>query len=244
MDKGISMNGEPNGGMSMNLPVAQGKPIISPAPPIASAPPAYFPDQNPAYYPFQNPAYPMQEQEKVGSNCCGCCCDFRRAVIILDCILILYSAMVLLALAFPVAIQEKRFELMDINDDQVQGVLLEMTTVTQIVLGCGVVALAIPAYGAKTYNTGMIAFGIAWFVLVYIAQVVVDVVYTREANDVAQEGTTLPTPFTTWIGSGIFTVLYIYPHAGLINEIKSGIMSAATYPREEYSCCCGRSYAT
>jgi len=32
--------------------------------------------------------------------------------------------------------------------------------------------------------------------------------------------------------------LYLYPVIGLISEIKSGIMSQETYPREAYSCCC------
>jgi len=33
-------------------------------------------------------------------------------------------------------------------------------------------------------------------------------------------------------------LLFVYPVVGLISEIKSGIMSEETYPREAYSCCC------
>ena len=33
-------------------------------------------------------------------------------------------------------------------------------------------------------------------------------------------------------------VIFAYPVVGLISEIKSGIMSKETYPREAYSCCC------
>lgn len=32
--------------------------------------------------------------------------------------------------------------------------------------------------------------------------------------------------------------LYLYPLIGLNMEIKKGIMSRETYPREAYSCCC------
>jgi hypothetical protein len=226
MDKGISMNGEPMGGMSMNvesLPVAQGTPIVASA----------------TDYPVQNPAYPMLEQEKVGSKCCGCCCDFRRAVIILDCCLIFYSVMTLFSLAFPDDVRSKQFEVLGIDDDQVQDVLLEMLTITQIIAGCGVVAFAIAAFGAKTYHTGLVAFGIAYLVLSFVALIVVQVTYTGKANDVAQPDTTLAQPITNWITNGVLMALFIYPHVGLISEIKSGIMSAATYPREEYSCCCG-----
>jgi len=38
--------------------------------------------------------------------------------------------------------------------------------------------------------------------------------------------------------AAIFYGLYLYPVIGLISEIKSGIMSQETYPREAYSCCC------
>ena len=36
----------------------------------------------------------------------------------------------------------------------------------------------------------------------------------------------------------IVSGLIIYPTIGLIVEIKKGIMSKETYPREAYSCCC------
>jgi len=36
----------------------------------------------------------------------------------------------------------------------------------------------------------------------------------------------------------IENVISIYPVVGLISEIKSGIMSKETYPREAYNCCC------
>ena len=44
------------------------------------------------------------------------------------------------------------------------------------------------------------------------------------------------------IGQVIFTVTFtgfwLWPVVVLIKEIKSGIMSAETYPREAHSCCC------
>ena len=32
--------------------------------------------------------------------------------------------------------------------------------------------------------------------------------------------------------------VFVYPVVGLISEIKRGVMSKETYPREAYSCCC------
>jgi hypothetical protein len=37
---------------------------------------------------------------------------------------------------------------------------------------------------------------------------------------------------------GAITALWIYPSVMLVTEIRSGIMSRETYPREEFSCCC------
>jgi hypothetical protein len=37
---------------------------------------------------------------------------------------------------------------------------------------------------------------------------------------------------------GVATALYIYPHVGLMLEIKKGIMTPDNYAREEFSCCC------
>ncbi|CAB9528436.1 expressed unknown protein [Seminavis robusta] len=243
IDKGMSMNGQPigGGGVSMNgqptgvpmnggaLPVAHATPTQS-----AAAPP-------PVAYPMSGAAppvaFPMHEQEKIGSKCCGCCCDFRRAVIILDSCLMVLSVLGLIFLALPSDVSEQRYQQLGIDDDQVADVLMEMTTITQIISGCGVVALAVPVFGAMKYNTGMVAFGIAWFVITYVAQVAIEVVYTGKANDVGQKS--FSQPFINWIVSAIISALFVYPHVGLISEINQGIMSQATYPREAFSCCCG-----
>ena len=39
------------------------------------------------------------------------------------------------------------------------------------------------------------------------------------------------------ISAGI-TAGFLYPHIGFIMEVKKGIMTRDTYPREEFSCCC------
>ena len=50
---------------------------------------------------------PMWQQEKQGSKCCGCCCDYRMAVIILSIIRLLYltfQCIMSLSLSFEVRI--------------------------------------------------------------------------------------------------------------------------------------------
>ena len=44
------------------------------------------------------------DKEKVGGKCCGCCCDFRRAVIIINGILVVVS---ILSMIFALAVKAK-----------------------------------------------------------------------------------------------------------------------------------------
>ena len=41
-----------------------------------------------------------------------------------------------------------------------------------------------------------------------------------------------------YIMNAILSALWAYPSVFLFNEIRNGIMSAETYPREKHSCCC------
>lgn len=36
----------------------------------------------------------------------------------------------------------------------------------------------------------------------------------------------------------IFTALFVYPSFCFVREVRNGIMTKETYPREEHSCCC------
>ena len=42
----------------------------------------------------------------------------------------------------------------------------------------------------------------------------------------------------TYVITALFTMLWVYPSVFLSVEIKKGIMTKETYPREEMSCCC------
>jgi hypothetical protein len=44
--------------------------------------------------------------------------------------------------------------------------------------------------------------------------------------------------YITYALTIIFTLLWTYPSIFLAMEIKKGIMTKETYPREEFSCCC------
>ena len=42
----------------------------------------------------------------------------------------------------------------------------------------------------------------------------------------------------SYVLTAVLTVLWVYPSVFLSIEIKKGIMTKETYPREEMSCCC------
>ena len=150
----------------------------------------------------------MHEQPKVGSKCCGCCCDFRRAVIITDVVLMIFALMSLISIAVPFSERYADSLTGAVDDDQVIEVLDESFLVSSIIEGVGVVCLAVPIYGALKYNVPMVSYGIVWLVLSYIAFIVVSVIYTQKADDVVDENVGMP--FLTWIFQGVIAACFIY----------------------------------
>ena len=210
----------PGGGVSMNgVPVATATEVHKPTPTAAPTPTTES----------------IYDQTKLGSKCCGCCCDFRRAVIIVDAIGIVLAVLSLASLGVSNDGQYEAYGF-DSQDKEAFEVYNDSLLVNAIVTGTGILALAAPIYGALKFQYPMVAFGIVWYVATFIVYIIVDIIYINKAND--ETGSNLGMPFLGWIVSAVVTALLIYPHAGLILEIDKGIMSQETYPREEYSCCC------
>lgn len=224
-NKTISINGTPtSGSVSANRdpphPVTHGKAIAIDPEPSATSGTVIL--GNPV------PAIPMREQTKRGTKCCGCCCDFRRAVIILDIVLMALALMRLISLAFSGILVVVQTE--GIDDDEVLDLIDASILINGIINGVGLFSLTFPLYGAMKFNVPLISVGIAWFLAAFVAGVIVDAMFLKEVG--------VAFPFLAWIVQGAMALCFTYPHVGLIVEIKTGIMSQETYPREEYSCCC------
>jgi hypothetical protein len=98
-------------------------------------------------------------------------------------------------------------------------------------------AMAIVALlGARFYNIPMLSLVIVWFLVNYGLSIYFGIDTVNQISEI--DGVQYRYPIGVFIGSAIVTALWIYPHVGLIMEIRNGIMSVETYPREEYSCCC------
>merc|ERR1712008_57299 len=124
----------------------------------------------------------------------------------------------------------------------------------------GIVMTLIALVGAVSFNFIMVALYVFWSVLELIVGIILEkgmvddllecVGDTTCMNDgtssvqvTDQQIKDLETVFNTAIMvtyaiAAVFTVLWVYPSVFLAVEIKKGIMTKTTYPREEMSCCC------
>jgi hypothetical protein len=100
-----------------------------------------------------------------------------------------------------------------------------------------VFATIIPIYGAYRFDNRLIGFGVGFLFLSFVTRFVV--VYTLiEKADNVSENVMFAQPTFVYTLYSIIIALFVYAHIGLMYEINKGIMSAETYPREEYCCCC------
>jgi hypothetical protein len=148
-------------------------------------------------------------RNKQGHSCCLGCCDVRRAVIIVDLIMICFLLIDIFGI-----ISLSRQEPYD--DDELQS------AVESIHGGIGIavflfeiVLLVVAVRGAITFSVPMVTVGLAVFGLGFIASL-----------------------FQFNLPGMVITGFFAYPHYYLRYEIKAGIISAETYINEEQSCCC------
>ncbi|KAG7350696.1 hypothetical protein IV203_010056 [Nitzschia inconspicua] len=199
---------------------------LQPAPSTPGAAPATF---------SSHQGLPMHQQEKQGSKCCGSCCDMRRAVIIIAIIFICATVLTLILEVTAAAVPGFN----NVDDDQVEEILTSNTTRNIIVSAISLVMAIVALLGARFYNIWMLGLVVVWFVVSYAVGIYFAIDNINQVNNL--DNPDIPdyrNPIGLFIFNAIITGLWIYPHVGLIIEIKKGIMSPQTYPREEYSCCC------
>lgn len=164
----------------------------------------------------------------------GCCCDYRRAVIIVSIIFIVASG---LSLIF--AIVGATAPGVNTVDDDTLIALTDSNVTLNIVVAAVGLAMAITGLiGARMYNIPMLAIVAVWFLVSFGIGVYTIIDTINLYNDSPNTTEDYRIPYGWLIFQFVVTCLWIYPFLGLIAEIKKGIMSYETYPREEYSCCC------
>ena len=115
-----------------------------------------------------------------------------------------------------------------------QLVLTILRSLVSIVVGLGAV------WGAINYNMFAVGLNAFWILIGYVVGIVIGTKKCAEWDDKGYEYTC--ENYTVQTGGIIVGLavacLWIYPHVGFIFEVKNGILSAETYEREKFSCCC------
>jgi hypothetical protein len=176
-----------------------------------------------------NTAAPEDTGEKQGLKCCGCCCDFRRAVIVMALIGIVISVISLILLVSGAAVMGVAAA--NANDDiMASGLAAGTVAFTVVIIIYVIVALfyIFQLMAAIKYNVCMLGTVVVFNAIFFILSITNYIMNSYSAGALAGN----------LIFSVIFFGLEIYPTVGLLREIKAGTMSAKTYPREAYSCCC------
>jgi len=180
-------------------------------------------------------AAPDELGEKQGSKCCSCCCDMRRAVIVLAIIGIVVNAvgftqMLYQAISLGITSGTPSAD-SDPCSSGYYGFFAFLSVIVAIGFAIGIGLFVFKLFAALKYNLCMLT-----TVLVFnFLELVFGLLYAINIYG----GNTGQLIVAIIVVIGVFSA-YIYPVIGLIREIESGIMSEETYAREFYSCCCQR----
>lgn len=168
--------------------------------------------------------------KKRGHKCCACCCDVRRAVIILNCvnILLMINALYQELIWRKTAQENIANGKVPFDDDymiaEYQKVAdMSVARIVFVNLLKGIISV-VGIFGALHYNVYMVGItGIMYSILAFMAFVNMFLVEKYAF---------------ILVGTILFAGLFAYPHFVFIREVRKGIMTPETYPEEKQSCCC------
>jgi hypothetical protein len=148
-------------------------------------------------------------------TCCGCCCDTRRAVIVVNTISITFAALAILSISLLTNDQYAA----QIDDDEVKAYLDEIDgAALGITIGVAVIGMICNAcgiFGAYKFHKIFTVIAGLW----YFAECI------RACYFYDLPGLVMGASF-------------MYPHVVFYKEVSSGVMSPASYPQEKQSCSC------
>lgn len=153
-------------------------------------------------------------QGRTAHLCCGCCCDTRRATIIVNIINIVLSIFTLCGLGM---LTSDKFA-GQFDDDAVKTELAMLSSaawVAYLVAALSIVCGGLGIYGAKEYKGWMVLVAGIWFVVNSVLSLL-----------------------GGGVGGCIMSGFFAYPHFVFYQEMRKGIMTESNYPNEMHSCCC------
>jgi hypothetical protein len=168
-------------------------------------------------------------EPKRGQKCCGCCCDMRRATIIVNAVWVVIETIDLIVLvsratsarhSSDVKVQAKYESI----KRYIVGILIAQ--ILALVLGTGAIL------GAIKFRAWPVVINIVYVVIAFIL-LMVDT--AKASHHDSAYTVNIPARVTIFL---IILALLIYPQAVFVREVKTATMTKETYINEEYSCCC------
>lgn len=155
--------------------------------------------------------------------CCGSCCDFVKACVVVDIIWIVFSLLGILlsVMGFSVlnSISPEDLDDDDIIQDieEIQDQLNTTYAISMGLTGVSLVFAIIGLVGASKFNKTMVLItGIWLFFEAFLGALLLQ----------------------NFVGA-VMSLFFMYPHFGLFHAIKKGQITRETYDRERYCCCDG-----
>lgn len=118
-------------------------------------------------------------------------------------------------------------------------ITLQYSWTTSLIFLCVTIGVNIATlFGAHLYNVLLVGVGVLWLLINLAFNIFLSIENKHWADANGEYHTmfiTLPVAIMFFV---LWTVLLLYPYVTFIIEVRSGVMSPETYPRQEYSCCC------
>ena len=183
---------------------------------------------------------PIYLQEKIGSRCCFILCDYRRAVIWANSLFVGWATFLLLSKSSVVELSRR-----SVDDDELSSDIADLVDdyygKRSISLGVTLGTALLSQMGAVRCMASPVALHAIMLVADFITLsfLAMDHYHSMQAL-MFENGFAAVPPTMGCVLYGVLTVAFLYPQTGYLLECYLGILSLATYRREDYcilKCC-------
>lgn len=180
---------------------------------------------------------------KQGGVCCFFCCDYRRAVIIMSSISVFLGVFGIIG-----AIRGRQVYYEDeaVAED-IEAITDSYKTQNIVLSLIGFVFAGCSLFGSLKFRWNLVASAVVWALISFCLTIlftskefneILDYLDNEGLSDDATESQIRRTVTFGYFLGALLAACWVYPSIWLVMELRSGIMTAETYPREKHSCCC------
>jgi hypothetical protein len=181
-----------------------------------------------------------------GGRCCGFCCDYRRAVLIVDGILWIVVA---ISFIYELAVEEHFIKItapqVDDGDDATNQQAADAFADSSL-LKFSIAANALHAFlflplsfcGALKFKwTWSIPF-CAFYIIGEVLALILAPTFCQDAHADGVDAENCNPPPIGYVFQTVVILLVLYPHVVYMRQCRRGILNPETYHTQEKSCCC------